>query len=275
MVVGSVTRGCQVVVIGAGPGGYTAAFRAADLGLKVALVERYDALGGVCLNVGCIPSKALLHTAAVIDEAAAMAAHGVKFGEPEIDIDSLRAHKEDVVAKLTGGLAGMARQRGVEVIEGVAAFTSVNELEVSTEKGSKSVVFRNAIIAVGSRSIELPNMPWGDPRLMDSTAALEIRDVPGRLLVVGGGYIGLELGTVYAALGSRVTVVENGVLRNFLTSRSPIENFPRSNGHGRRAPGRCRSSGPRLQRATATQSELSSIPSILRHGRTNARIRGV
>jgi len=198
----------DVIVIGAGPGGYTAAFRAADLGLKTALVERYPTLGGVCLNVGCIPSKALLHTAAVIDQAAAMAAHGVKFGEPEIDIDSLRAHKEDVVAKLTGGLAGMARQRGVEVIEGLAAFTSVNELEVSTEKGSSSVTFRNAIIAVGSSSIELPNMPWGDPRLMDSTAALEIGEVPDRLLVVGGGIIGLEMACIYDALGSEVTVVE-------------------------------------------------------------------
>ena len=198
----------DVIVIGAGPGGYTAAFRAADLGLKTALVERYPTLGGVCLNVGCIPSKALLHTAAVIDEAAAMAAHGVKFGDPEIDIDSLRAHKEGVVEKLTGGLAGMARQRGVEVIQGTAAFTGVNELEVTTGDGSRSVSFTNAIIAVGSRSIELPNMPWGDPRLMDSTAALEIRDVPGRLLVVGGGIIGLEMACIYDALGSEVTVVE-------------------------------------------------------------------
>jgi len=198
----------DVIVIGAGPGGYTAASRAADLGLKTALVERYPTLGGVCLNVGCIPSKALLHTAAVIDEAAAMAAHGVKFGDPEIDIDSLRAHKEGVVEKLTGGLAGMARQRGVEVIQGTAAFTGVNELEVSTGDGSRSFSFTNAIIAVGSRSIELPNMPWGDPRLMDSTAALEIRDVPGRLLVVGGGIIGLEMACIYDALGSEVTVVE-------------------------------------------------------------------
>ena len=198
----------DVVVIGAGPGGYTAAFRAADLGLKTALVERYPALGGVCLNVGCIPSKALLHTAAVIDEAAAIEKHGVSFGEPFIDIDKLRAFKQGVVNKLTGGLAGMAKQRKVEVIQGTATFAGVNELKVEGGDGERTVTFSNAIIAVGSSSMELPHMPWGDPRLMDSTAALELEEIPDRLLVVGGGIIGLEMACVYEALGSEVTVVE-------------------------------------------------------------------
>ena len=198
----------DVVVIGAGPGGYTAAFRAADLGLKTALVERYPALGGVCLNVGCIPSKALLHTAAVIDQAAAMEQHGVSFGEPFIDIDKLRAFKQGVVNKLTGGLAGMAKQRKVEVIQGTATFAGVNELKVEGGNGERTVTFSNAIIAVGSSSMELPHMPWGDPRLMDSTAALELEEIPDRLLVVGGGIIGLEMACVYEALGSEVTVVE-------------------------------------------------------------------
>ena len=198
----------DVVVIGAGPGGYTAAFRAADLGLKVGLVERYDSLGGVCLNVGCIPSKALLHTAAVIDEAAAMEKHGVSFGQPHIDLDALRSFKNGVVGKLTGGLAGMAKQRKVEVIQGKASFSAAHELVVSGADGEKKVSFKNAIVAVGSQSFELPNMPWGDPRLMDSTAALELEDIPDRLLVVGGGIIGLEMACVYDALGSEVTVVE-------------------------------------------------------------------
>jgi dihydrolipoamide dehydrogenase len=198
----------DVIVIGAGPGGYTAAFRAADLGLKTALVERYPTLGGVCLNVGCIPSKALLHTAAVIEEAEAMEQHGVSFGEPSIDLGKLRSFKEGVVGKLTGGLAGMAKQRKVEVLQGLAAFSGSNELKIESEEGARSVTFRNAIIAVGSQSVELPNMPWGDPRLMDSTAALQLEDIPGRLLVVGGGIIGLEMACVYDALGSEVTVVE-------------------------------------------------------------------
>jgi dihydrolipoamide dehydrogenase len=198
----------DVVVIGSGPGGYTAAFRAADLGLKTALVERYDSLGGVCLNVGCIPSKALLHTAAVIEEAAAMEDHGVSFGEPFIDVDKLRDFKDGVVSKLTDGLAGMAKQRKVEVIQGLASFAGGNELEVAGESGKRAVTFRNAIIAVGSQSVELPDMPWGDPRLMDSTAALELEEIPGRLLVVGGGIIGLEMACVYDGLGSEVTVVE-------------------------------------------------------------------
>ena len=198
----------DVVVIGAGPGGYTAAFRAADLGLRVALVERYPTLGGVCLNVGCIPSKALLHTAAVIEQAAAAAEHGVRFGEPEIDLERLRAYKDGVVGKLTGGLAGMAKQRKVEVVQGTAAFTGPHELRVKTPGGERLVGFANAIIAVGSQSFELPNLPWGDPRLMDSTAALQLEEIPKRLLVIGGGIIGLEMACVYDALGSEVTVVE-------------------------------------------------------------------
>jgi len=198
----------DLVVIGAGPGGYTAAFRAADLGLRVALVERYPALGGVCLNVGCIPSKALLHAAAVIDEAAAMAQHGIRFGEPEIDLDKLREFKSGVVGKLTGGLAGMAKQRKVEVVEGRASFASPNGLDVETAGGARQLTFAKAIIAVGSQSLELPNMPWGDPRLMDSTAALELEQIPQRLLIVGGGIIGLEMACIYEALGSKVNVAE-------------------------------------------------------------------
>ena len=198
----------DLMVLGAGPGGYTAAFRAADLGLKVALVERYPALGGVCLNVGCIPSKALLHTAAVIDEAAAMEQHGVTFGAPAIDIDKLRGFKDGVVKKLTGGLAGMAKQRKVEVIQGVARFEDDHAMNVEQGEDNKRVTFENAIIAVGSQSLELSNMPWGDPRLMDSTDALELEEIPGSLLVIGGGIIGLEMACVYCALGSAVTVVE-------------------------------------------------------------------
>jgi dihydrolipoamide dehydrogenase len=198
----------DVVVIGAGPGGYTAAFRAADLGQRVALVERYDTLGGVCLNVGCIPSKALLHTAAVIEEAAAMEKHGVSFGEPFIDVDKLRSFKDGVVSKLTGGLAGMAKKRKVTVIQGRAEFSGENELRVASGSEEQTLKFRNAIVAVGSQSMELPGFPWGDHRLMDSTGALELEEIPDRLLVVGGGIIGLEMACVYAALGSKVTVVE-------------------------------------------------------------------
>ncbi len=198
----------DVLVLGAGPGGYTAAFRAADLGQRVALVERFPELGGVCLNVGCIPSKALLHTAAVIEEAASMEKHGVSFGEPFIDIDKLRGFKDSVVKKLTGGLAGMAKQRKVDVIQGLGTFSGAHEVTVETADGRKTLTFRNAIIAVGSRSLELDGMPWGDPRLMDSTGALELEEIPLRLLVVGGGIIGLEMACVYQALGSKVTVVE-------------------------------------------------------------------
>ena len=199
---------CKLVVLGSGPGGYSAAFRAADLGVDTVLVERYDSLGGVCLNVGCIPSKALLHAAAVIDEAEAMAAHGVTFGAPKIDIDKLRGFKTKVVGQLTGGLAGMARQRKVRTVVGAGMFVSPNEMEVQTKDGVKLIRFENAIIAAGSQSVKLPAFPWDDERIMDSTGALEMKDVPKQLLVVGGGIIGLEMATVYAALGSEVTVVE-------------------------------------------------------------------
>lgn len=197
----------DVVVLGSGPGGYTAAFRAADLNLKVALVERYSTLGGVCLNVGCIPSKALLHAAAVIDEAAQMGQHGVVFGKPEIEINALRGWKDKVVGQLTGGLAGMAKQRKVTVIHGTGVFTGPHEISIND--GDRTIVtsFRQAIIAAGSQSFRLPGLP-DDPRIMDSTGALDLADIPARLLVIGGGIIGLEMASVYAALGSKVTVVE-------------------------------------------------------------------
>jgi dihydrolipoamide dehydrogenase len=198
----------QVVVIGAGPGGYTAAFRAADLGQKTVLVERYPTLGGVCLNVGCIPSKALLHTAEIVNGAAAMAAHGVEFGKPKITLAKLAAWKDSVVAQLTKGLAGLAKQRKVEVLQGVAKFVSPNVLEVAGSDGVMRVGFDNAIIAAGSQATEIPSFPNDDARLMDSTDALLLEDVPKRLLVIGGGIIGLEMATVYQALGSSVSVVE-------------------------------------------------------------------
>ncbi|EIL89670.1 dihydrolipoamide dehydrogenase [Rhodanobacter fulvus Jip2] len=199
---------CKLVVLGSGPGGYSAAFRAADLGVDTVLVERYASLGGVCLNVGCIPSKALLHAAAVIDEAEAMAAHGVSFGAPKIDLDKLRGFKEKVVGQLTGGLAGMAKARKVRTVQGTGSFVSPNELEVQTNDGVKLIRFENAIIAAGSQSVKLGMFPWDDERILDSTRALEMKDVPKKLLVVGGGIIGLEMATVYSALGSEVTVVE-------------------------------------------------------------------
>jgi dihydrolipoamide dehydrogenase len=199
---------CQLVVLGSGPGGYTAAFRGADIGLDTVLVERYAILGGVCLNVGCIPSKALLHAAAVIDEAEAIAAHGITFGKPTIDLDKLRSFKEKVVGKLTGGLAQMAKARKVRTVTGVGTFISPNEMEVQTAEGTKLIRFENAIIAAGSQSVKLPSFPWDDERVIDSTGALELRDVPKTMLVVGGGIIGLEMATVYARLGSEVTVVE-------------------------------------------------------------------
>ncbi len=198
----------DVVVLGSGPGGYTAAFRAADLDLKVALIERYSVLGGVCLNVGCIPSKALLHAAAVIDEADQMAAHGVVFGKPKIELEQLRDWKNKVVGQLTGGLTGMARQRKVTVLQGTGNFSSANEIEVTNEESSETVSFAQAIIAAGSQSFQLPGLPWDDPRVVDSTGALDLEDIPDRLLVIGGGIIGLEMASVYSALGSRVTVVE-------------------------------------------------------------------
>jgi dihydrolipoamide dehydrogenase len=198
----------DVVVLGSGPGGYTAAFRAADLGLQVALIERYPTLGGVCLNVGCIPSKTLLHAGRVIDEAAAMEKHGVSFGKPSINLDKLRGFKDQVVGKLTGGLAGMAKKRNVEFIQGVAAFNGPHGISVDGNDDNSEVSFAQAIIAVGSRSFELPGLPWGDPRLMDSTGALQLEEIPNRLLVIGGGIIGLEMACVYQALGSKITVVE-------------------------------------------------------------------
>ncbi|WP_312325529.1 dihydrolipoyl dehydrogenase [Stenotrophomonas sp.] len=200
---------CQMVVLGAGPGGYTAAFRSADLGVDTVLIERYASLGGVCLNVGCIPSKALLHAAAVIDEVAHAGDFGVEFGAPTITLDKLRGYKEKVVTQLTKGLAGMAKQRKVRTVQGVATFVSANELEIVGDDGKTQLLrFQQCIIAAGSQAVKLPNFPWDDPRVMDSTDALELADVPGSLLVVGGGIIGLEMATVYAALGSKVTVVE-------------------------------------------------------------------
>jgi len=200
---------CQVMVLGSGPGGYTAAFRAADLGLKVVLVERYPTLGGVCLNVGCIPSKALLHTAKVITEAEETEHHGLSFGKPNIDLDKLRNWKaNDVVGKLTGGLAQMAKARGVTVVSGVGKFTSPTQIAVTAADGKVTLVgFENAIIAAGSQATKFPGAPE-DERIMDSTGALALADIPGRMLVIGGGIIGLEMGTVYDALGTKVSVVE-------------------------------------------------------------------
>ena len=199
----------QVVVLGAGPAGYSAAFRCADLGLETVLVERYSTLGGVCLNVGCIPSKALLHVAKVIEEAKHASKNGVYFAEPRIDLDEVRAGKEAVVAKLTGGLAGMAKQRKVTVVEGLATFTDPHTLVARDRDGNPTTVkFDNAIIAAGSRPIQLPFIPHEDPRVWDSTDALKLKEVPKKLLIMGGGIIGLEMGTVYDALGSEVEVVE-------------------------------------------------------------------
>ena len=206
---------CEMLVLGAGPGGYSAAFRAADLGMKTVIVERYPTLGGVCLNVGCIPSKALLHVAGVIDETAAMAAHGVTFGKPQVDLAKLKGWKDKVVGKLTGGLAGMAKARKVEVVRGVGQFLDPHHVEVEVTEGTgqaktgakKVVRFQKAIIAVGSQVVRLPFIP-DDPRVLDSTSALELESVPKRLLVIGGGIIGLEMGTVYSTLGARLDVVE-------------------------------------------------------------------
>ncbi len=205
---GSADVQAQVVVLGSGPGGYTAAFRAADLGKKTVLIERYATLGGVCLNVGCIPSKALLHAAKVLDEAQDFAVQGIKFGAPEVDIDTLRGWKDGIVARLTGGLAGLAKQRKVEIIQGAGRFLDSHNLEVAGPDGSTSVVeFQQCIIAAGSEAVNLPFIP-DDPRVLNSTGALKLADVPKRLLVIGGGIIGLEMATVYHALGTRITVVE-------------------------------------------------------------------
>jgi dihydrolipoamide dehydrogenase len=204
---GTVDQECDVLVLGAGPGGYSAAFRAADLGLKTVLVERYPTLGGVCLNVGCIPSKALLHTAAIMDAARDMASHGISFGEPQVDLPKLKSFKDKVVGKLTGGLAGMAKARKVTVLQGVGSFADPNHLTVETKEGKKTVRFASAIIAAGSQAAKLPFLP-DDPRIVDSTGALELRSQPKKLLVIGGGIIGLEMGTVYSTLGARLDVVE-------------------------------------------------------------------
>jgi dihydrolipoamide dehydrogenase len=206
---------CDVLVLGGGPGGYSAAFRAADLGLRTVVVERFPTLGGVCLNVGCIPSKALLHNAELMDEVMELAANGIKFTKPEIDIDALRAYKEKVIGKLTGGLAGMAKARKVEIVRGVGTFVDPHHLSVELTVGegrettgeSKVVRFKSAIIAAGSRVVKLPFIPE-DPRIIDSTGALQLADVPKKLLIIGGGIIGLEMGTVYSSLGTRLDVVE-------------------------------------------------------------------
>ncbi|HTO61586.1 MAG TPA: dihydrolipoyl dehydrogenase [Bradyrhizobium sp.] len=198
---------CDMLVLGAGPGGYSAAFRAADLGMTTVLVERYNTLGGVCLNVGCIPSKALLHTAAVIDEVKHLPDHGISFGAPQIDLDKLRAFKDGVIKKLTGGLAGMAKARKVEVLTGVGTFLDPCHLEVVSAGGKKTVKFAKAIVAAGSQAVKLPFLPE-DPRIVDSTGALQLKSIPKRMLVIGGGIIGLEMATVYSTLGTRIDVVE-------------------------------------------------------------------
>jgi dihydrolipoamide dehydrogenase len=198
----------EVVVLGAGPGGYTAAFRAADLGKQVVLIEKHATLGGVCLNVGCIPSKALLHVAKVITEAEEVSHHGVTFGKPSFDIDKIRGWKESVISKLTGGLAGLAKQRKVQVVHGTAKFVSAHMLEVQTSEGVKTVSFDNAIVAAGSSVARIPGFPYEDERIIDSTGALALKDVPKRMLVIGGGIIGLEMATVYDALGASISVVE-------------------------------------------------------------------
>ncbi|APW43125.1 dihydrolipoyl dehydrogenase [Rhodoferax saidenbachensis] len=213
---GTADLDCDVLVLGGGPGGYSAAFRAADLGLKVMLVERYATLGGVCLNVGCIPSKALLHVASVMDEVSHMSALGVDFGKPVLDIDKLRGHKEKVISKFTTGLSGMAKMRKVGIVRGVGQFVGANHMQVEETTGAKgqektgkthTIAFKRAIIAAGSQAVRLPFMP-DDPRVVDSTGALELKEVPKRMLILGGGIIGLEMGTVYSTLGSRLDVVE-------------------------------------------------------------------
>ena len=204
---GAADLSCDMVVLGSGPGGYSAAFRAADLGMNTVLVERYPVLGGVCLNVGCIPSKALLHVAAVMDEAKHLAEHGIAYAEPKVDLDALRAWKNKVVGKLTGGLTGMARARKVTVLQGTGSFAGPNHLAVETKEGRKMIAFKSAIVAAGSQSAKLPFVPE-DPRIVDSTGALELKQRPKRMLVIGGGIIGLEMGTVYSTLGARLDVVE-------------------------------------------------------------------
>ncbi|WP_053843619.1 dihydrolipoyl dehydrogenase [Paracidovorax avenae] len=230
---------CDVLVLGGGPGGYSAAFRAADLGLKVVIVERYSTLGGVCLNVGCIPSKALLHVAAVIDEASHLKAAGIDFGTPQVNVDTLRGHKEKVIGKLTGGLAAMAKMRKVTTVRGVGQFVGANHLEVEETTGAKGqektgskkvVAFKRAIIAAGSQAVHLPFMPQ-DPRVVDSTGALELKEVPKRMLILGGGIIGLEMGTVYSTLGARLDVVEmmDGLMQG--ADRDLVKVWQKMNAH--------------------------------------------
>jgi dihydrolipoamide dehydrogenase len=227
---GKVDAKFDLLVLGAGPGGYSAAFRAADLGLNVVLVERYSTLGGVCLNVGCIPSKALLHTAAVLEEAQALADHGISFGAPKIDLDKLRAFKDGVIGRLTGGLAGMAKARKVAVVTGEGAFVSANHVAVQTSSGVQTLEFTQAIIAAGSQSVKLPFMPTDD-RVVDSTGALLLRNIPKKMLIVGGGIIGLEMGTVYSALGSRLDVVEmqDGLMQG--ADRDLVKVWQKKNAH--------------------------------------------
>lgn len=204
---GKADQSCEMLVLGAGPGGYSAAFRAADLGMQTVLVERYDSLGGVCLNVGCIPSKALLHTVQIVDEARKLASHGIAFGEPSVDLDKLRDYKTGVIGKLTGGLAQMAKMRKVKVVQGVGRFVGPNHLEVERDGQRQVIQFKQAIIAAGSQAVKLPFIPE-DPRIVDSTGALELRQLPKKMLVIGGGIIGLEMATVYSSLGAQIDVVE-------------------------------------------------------------------
>ena len=221
----------DVVVLGAGPGGYSAAFRAADLGLKVALIERYSTLGGVCLNVGCIPSKALLHNVAVLEEAKHLAANGITFGEPSIDLEKIRTYKDGVVGKLTGGLSGMAKARKVTIITGVASFKDSHHFLVQlSEGGEQEVAFKHAIIAAGSQSVKLPFLPEDD-RIVDSTGALLLKEIPQKMLIIGGGIIGLEMGTVYSALGARLDVVEmmDGLMQG--PDRDLVKVWQKKNAH--------------------------------------------
>jgi dihydrolipoamide dehydrogenase len=223
---------CDLLVLGGGPGGYSAAFRAADLGLKVVLIERFATLGGVCLNVGCIPSKALLHVAAVMEEVKHFDTLGVSFGAPQVDLAKLRAHKDKVVARLTGGLAAMARMRKVTVVQGRGEFAGPFTLTVEFNSGSAQTIgFKRAIVAAGSESVKLPFMPAGDPRVVTSTGALELREVPKRMLIVGGGIIGLEMGTVYSALGARLDVVEmlDGLMQG--ADRDLVKVWQKMNAH--------------------------------------------
>lgn len=228
--VGSAVIQCDLLVLGAGPGGYSAAFRAADLGLNVVIVERYPTLGGVCLNVGCIPSKALLHATSVLEEAKSMSEHGITFGTPKIDLDKLRAFKDGVIGKLTSGLAGMAKARKVTVVTGTGQFVDANHVEVGTDTGKKTIRFSQAIIAAGSQSVKLPFMPE-DPRVVDSTGALMLRSIPKKMLIVGGGIIGLEMGTVYSALGARLDVVEmmDGLMQG--ADRDLVKVWQKRNAH--------------------------------------------